>query len=180
MKKMKFIILGLSMFCLVACGIKENTEVKEDENDNHIIEIENGEEQEKQGDEASNSQETGTIYDIESKLSEAENEAAALEKKLSEDASLKQTDMNDISYEIYMIWDDLLNDMWNEIKGILDEEAMNDLLEEQREWIDEKEAEVEKAGEAYAGGSMAPLVKNQKAAELTKERVYELVPYLSK
>lgn len=194
MRYLAVMFLSLSMFCLVACGTKDNVENTEDENNNDIIVNEEKEEQNQQEDSDSDSQETGEndtsvqdtdtsdttlSYDIKSELSRVENEVEILEKKLYEDETLKQSDMNDLSYDIYVLWDDLLNDMWKVIKENLDEESMDELLKEQREWIDEKEKAVKEAGNEYAGGSMAPLVSNQKAAELTKERVYELVPYLS-
>ena len=115
---------------------------------------------------------------VEKLLADAEKEAAALEKKLAEDASLSQADMNELSNEIYVVWDDVLNELWGILKDTQDEDTMNDLLKEQREWIDMKETEAQKAGEEFAGGSMQALVVNQKAAELTRERVYELADYL--
>ena len=110
----------------------------------------------------------------------AEQEAAVLEKKLSEDASLKQSDMNILSSEIYVIWDDLLNELWGILKENLDQETMDKLLQEQRAWIVDKEAAVKEAGAQFAGGSMAPLAANQKAAELTKARVQVLAEYLKR
>ena len=117
-------------------------------------------------------------FDVEMMLEEAEKDAAALEKKLLEDASLKQMDMNMLAAEMYQVWDDLLNELWGILKETLDEDVMEDLLKEQRAWITDKEAEVKQAGAAVSGGSMAPLVSNQRAAEITKERVYELAAYL--
>lgn len=117
-------------------------------------------------------------FDVEMMLEEAEKEAAALEKKLLEDASLKQMEMNMLASEMYQVWDDLLNELWGILKETLDEDVMEDLLKEQRAWITDKEAEVKQAGAAVSGGSMAPLVSNQRAAEITKERVYELAAYL--
>ena len=119
-----------------------------------------------------------TDYDVQNVLEEAESEAAALQKKLEGDPTLNQADMNTLSMEIYQVWDDVLNDLWKNLKATLDEETMDDLLQEQRAWIKEKEAEVQKAGEEFGGGSMAPLVANQRAAELTRTRVYELASYL--
>ncbi|MBQ3567767.1 MAG: DUF1311 domain-containing protein [Anaerotignum sp.] len=119
-----------------------------------------------------------TGYDVQAVLDEAETAASAIEKSLMEDASLTQMDMNDLSLELYQTWDGVLNDIWSELKVTLDEETMDDLLQEQREWIAEKETAAKQAGDEFAGGSMAPLAANQKAAELTRERVYELAPYL--
>lgn len=118
--------------------------------------------------------------DVDGMLEAAEQEAAVLEKKLSEDASLKQSDMNILSSEIYVIWDDLLNELWGILKENLDQETMDKLLQEQRAWIVDKEAAVKEAGAQFAGGSMAPLAANQKAAELTKARVQVLAEYLKR
>ena len=43
-------------------------------------------------------------------------------------------------------------------------------LKRRKQWQD--------AGALYEGGSMQPMVISQKAAELTKERVYQLLEYL--
>lgn len=117
-------------------------------------------------------------FDVADALGEAEEAAAALEKKLYEDASLTQADMNTLSYEVYLVWDDMLNDLWKALQESLDKEIMDGLLEEQRAWIAQKEAEVEAAASEMGGGSMAPLVANQRAAELTRARAYELAAWL--
>lgn len=88
-------------------------------------------------------------------------------------------DMNQIANEIYVIRDELLNDMWEELKVTLDEKAKNDLLAEQRDWIADKEEQVKEAAAVFEGGSMAPFAGDRKAAELTKERVYELAGYFA-
>ena len=121
---------------------------------------------------------TQTDFDVQKALENAESEASALQKKLQEDPSLTQADMNTFSEEIYQVWDGVLNDLWKTLKSTLDESNWNNLLEEQRAWIAEKEAEVKQAGEEVGGGSMAPLVASQRAAKLTRERVYELASYL--
>lgn len=146
---------------------EQETEVKEQEEDTTEEKIEEKKKQ-KSVDKAA----------VEKLLADAEKEAAALEKKLAEDASLSQADMNELSNEIYVVWDEALNELWGILKDTQDENTMNDLLKEQREWIDMKEAEVKKAGEEFAGGSMQALVVKQKDSELTKVRVYELADYL--
>ena len=117
-------------------------------------------------------------YDVHQTLEEAEKEVAALQKKLMEDPTLTQADMNTLSMEIYQVWDGVLNDLWKALKSTMEEGAMEKLLQEQRLWITEKEAEVKEAGEAVGGGSMAPMVADQRAAKLTRERVYELASHL--
>jgi len=95
-----------------------------------------------------------------------------------EDPTLTQADMNTISMEIYQVWDGVLNDLWKVLKSTMEEGAMEKLLQEQRLWITEKEAEVKEAGEEVGGGSMAPMVADQRAAKLTRERVYALASHL--
>ena len=114
---------------------------------------------------------------LEELILQTEEKVAELEEKLYQDSSLTQADMNDISYEIYTLWDDTLNTVWSALKENLDETVMKQLLEEQRQWITDKEAAVKETGESVGGGSLATLVCNQKAAELTRERVYELAVY---
>lgn len=110
-------------------------------------------------------------------VSQAEEQAAALEETLK--AAVAQTDMNIISMDIYTVWDDCLNSIWRILKENLSEEAMAALTAEERNWIAEKEKAVKEAGAGAEGGSIYPLVVNQKAVELTKERVYALAGYLS-
>uniref|UniRef100_UPI0040565A6F lysozyme inhibitor LprI family protein n=1 Tax=Agathobacter sp. TaxID=2021311 RepID=UPI0040565A6F len=117
-------------------------------------------------------------YDIQEVLEGAEKEVLELRKKLQEDISLTQGDMNTISDEIYQVWDGALNELWEILKSTLDKETMDSLLQEQRAWITEKEEEVKKAGDEFGGGSMAPMIASQRAAELTRARVYELASYL--
>lgn len=103
--------------------------------------------------------------------------AASVEYSLVHDP-LNQMEMNELSYQLYQIWDETLNEEWNVLKQTLDDDTMENVLKEQREWIAYKEQEVEKAAAEVGGGSMAALVANQKAAELTQARVYELLEYL--
>ena len=92
--------------------------------------------------------------------------------------AMTQLDMNMKSGELYEIWDNLLNDVWSVLQQTLDEEEMAALVVEEREWIAMKEAEIEAVGAEYEGGSIASLMVNMKAANLTEDRVYELLEYL--
>lgn len=55
---------------------------------------------------------------------------------------------------------------------------MEQITAEEREWISYKESEIANAGAEAEGGSMQALLENDKGAELTKARVYELIEYL--
>ncbi|MDO5406273.1 MAG: lysozyme inhibitor LprI family protein [Eubacteriales bacterium] len=108
-----------------------------------------------------------------------ENLAASLEKTL-ENEPLSQTDYNKKSYELYSTWDYALNSIWDALKQILEEEEMASLTIEEREWINRKDQAVQEEAAEFEGGSMQPMVRNLKAAELTKARVYELLELLEK
>lgn len=190
MMKKIILMLIVTMF-LFGCGSSEEETAVDNEPVEELVienqeeetgEVEETEEVEEveEAEETEGQQEQQSVDKaaVEKILADAEEAAAALEKKLAEDASLNQADMNALSNEIYVVWDDVLNELWGILKETQDEDAMNDLLKEQREWIDMKETEAQKAGEEFAGGSMQALAVNQKAAELTKERVYELADYL--
>ena len=86
--------------------------------------------------------------------------------------------MNITSAELYTVWDDAINTVWGILKESLSESDFNTLLNAQISWIGQKEAAVQQAAAENAGGSIAVLNANLKAAELTKERVYVLAEYL--
>lgn len=110
-------------------------------------------------------------------LNNAVDEAKVIEDRLQTE-DLTQMDMNSLSGEIYSIWDSTLNAIWVEVKDNLDSDKFEKVLEEQRAWVKEKEEQVTKAGQEYEGGSIQALIENDKAAELTKERAYQLAEYL--
>lgn len=114
---------------------------------------------------------------INEELAGIEETSAAMEKEL-QSANLTQIELNETSAELYKLWDDELNSIWSRLKETLDEDEMAELLTEQREWISYKESEVATVGEEYGEGTMRALVENDRAAELTKERVYELAELL--
>lgn len=107
----------------------------------------------------------------------AEEQAMVLEDYIANDA-LTQTDLNIKTQELYEVWDSALNQLWDILKQTLSAEKMESLLIEQREWITRKEQAVEEAGAEYEGGSIQSMVMNNKATELTKERIYELLELL--
>ena len=106
-----------------------------------------------------------------------EERAASLEESIENDP-LTQTDYNEKLAELYELWDVALNRVWDTLKQTLDEEEMNALIVKEREWIGLKEQAVNEAGAEYEGGTMQSMVMNLKAAEMTKERVYELLELL--
>lgn len=109
---------------------------------------------------------------IEREVSAAQAEADRLEEELQN--AVAQADMNEISGQIYAVWNNALNTIWEILKENKDEESMETLTEEERYWIRRKEETVQEAGAEVEGGSLYSLVVNSKAADLTRKRVYEL------
>lgn len=110
-------------------------------------------------------------------LADLEARSDALKASLHEE-ELTQSDMNRIAQELYVLWDDALNDLWGKLQDAMSDEDFDKLLDEQLQWIDDKEAAVTEAGKEVEGGSMYPLVTNSKAADITEDRVYELYDLL--
>ena len=98
--------------------------------------------------------------------------------RLQTDATLTQTDMTTIAYERNNMWDEYLNSIWEVLLETKSAEEMETIKAEEKEWIAKKEAAVKEAGSEVEGGSMQPMIENDKAAEMTKERVYELLELL--
>lgn len=112
---------------------------------------------------------------IAAEISFAEERSALIEATLQEAST--QADMNELSAELFLTWDDTLNIVWKLLESELDAETMEALRTEERNWIDTKDAAVKAAGQEFEGGSLQPMAESMKAAELTKERVYELAEY---
>lgn len=119
---------------------------------------------------------TETTVSIDDELADVENQAAEAQRKL--DQASTQTEANEASSELYNIWDAELNRIWGLLKEGLDETTMNQLTTEEKDWVSKKEQQMKDAGAIYEDGTMQSMVENQKGAELTRTRVYELADYL--
>ena len=103
------------------------------------------------------------------------DEVAKRQKEIDDsfgsDSLLDQQTMNSLSYESYDMWDHLLNDIWGYLRNTLEEKEMDELTEEQKQWIKEKEASVRAAGADFEGGSMQPMLEYSTGSDITKKRV---------
>jgi len=104
----------------------------------------------------------------------------ALNDKIFADAQedITQLDMNNNAYSMFTLWDTELNSIWGRLSTKYTKEEMDVLREQQKNWIDSKEKKVEEEGSKYEGGSMRPQIEYSLAAELTEERVRELIELL--
>ena len=151
-------VMGLAVICLVAC--KGNNE--DDKAIETTIAVENE-----------------TKYDVDAKIAAAKSEADVIKKKLTEDGSLTQTEMNQLATELYTIWDNTMNDMYNVLKDTVSKNVKESFVAYQESWVEEREMEIKKIQIEYKNGSMATMAAMMKAAEMTEERVNSLKEYFS-
>ena len=71
-----------------------------------------------------------------------------------------------------------LNYIWNLIRYNVEEDKYQEILQEQRQWIAEKETKGKEINVGFAGGSFAAVDYNDTMTMLTMERCEELIEYL--
>lgn len=118
------------------------------------------------------------MIDYENEGNEAEifNAVEDMSRKLEEELEnneLTEYDTEQIQIEIYQLWDDELNHLWEYLKETVDEQTMQKLLLEQREWIEKKEQTIQTL-QNNDGESLTYSYQ----AEITRKRVYELTEYI--
>ena len=118
------------------------------------------------------------VAGLEEYLASTQEQTAELEGQLAEDGSLSQGDINSVHSEIYSLWDSVLNRVWNVLMEMLPPEKTGPLIQEELDWIRRKEEQSAQAAQEYGGGSLSIMAQYQRAAELTRERVYELMEEL--
>lgn len=77
--------------------------------------------------------------------------------------------------DIYVIWDERLNEVYTILEEQLPAEEMDQLREEQREWIKHRDHTAKEASLKYEGGTMEQLEYVMTENKLTEERSFELV-----
>lgn len=107
------------------------------------------------------------------KLNIADKQYEQLENQLATE-DLPQQGMNIIAGKQYVIYDDILNEMYQYLRKHLPKDRADQLKSAQIRWIEYKEKSIDETWPAD-GGSIAPLMRNGKAATLTKERCYEIL-----
>ncbi|MDE7478468.1 MAG: DUF1311 domain-containing protein [Lachnospiraceae bacterium] len=118
------------------------------------------------------------VSEFEEDLANEERWADEIERFIEQDATTTM-EYNEKTQALFEEWDYMLNKLWEILQFTQDADTMAALTVEEREWIAWKEQEIEKAGADYEGGSMQTMFQNMKAAELTKDRVYELMKHIS-
>ena len=79
---------------------------------------------------------------------------------------------------MYELWDGQLNELWDCLGQRLDPADMEALTAEELEWISWKEEQAVQAGAGPHEGCTQAAAEDMAAAELTRDRVYELLDWL--
>ena len=83
--------------------------------------------------------------------------------------------MREAAGEEYQRWDDALNEIYATLEEQLSDVEMDQLREEQREWIALRDEQAEEQAADSEGGTLQPVEQMMAMASMTKERCYELV-----
>ncbi|MGG7213615.1 lysozyme inhibitor LprI family protein [Clostridium nigeriense] len=97
--------------------------------------------------------------------------------KLPRDDEQYQTTigMRELASQEYEMWDTLLNEIYSELKNTLSTEDMDKLTALQIQWISDRDATAEAAGQKAEGGTLQPLLITSSKSQTTKERCLELI-----
>lgn len=98
-----------------------------------------------------------------------------LNTKLKDKLEGTTLDMKEATSEIYIAWDEILNEIYSKIINILSEEEKDKLILEETNWIKERDEKADSAAKKVEGGSMEQIVRTSSLTNSTKERCYELV-----
>ncbi|WP_240050779.1 lysozyme inhibitor LprI family protein [Metabacillus litoralis] len=104
------------------------------------------------------------------KINETKSEVEKLEATDSSTYALKK-----VEDDRWEIWDKLLNEIYGALKEQLSAEEMDQLKEEQRNWIKNRDERALEASLKYKGGTQEHLEYSAVSANITEERCYELV-----
>ena len=163
-------------------NVDTKKEVSENENtDAEIVDLENNDKSEnlevstdvhKNEEEISINQSTSMKEEYLKKLSEAKNEVERIRNNKIDDTMLA---LKTAEGEVYEILDGLLNEVYGVLKEQLPPEEMEQLRNEQREWIKYRDQTAKEASLKYEGGTLEQLEYLMVRNNLTEERCLELV-----
>ena len=154
----------LATTLVVGCGPKADTTTVPDSN----TEVETPVTTEASDEETSEH----TAEELAAEMAEVEAKSVEFENQLND--AQTQSEMNDITSNWYHLWDDELNALWDRASTGLSGRYKDQLVEDQRAWVERKEAAVDEAGNQVDGGSMEPMVRAMTAKDYTRARAYFL------
>ena len=83
--------------------------------------------------------------------------------------------MQNVAAAELKLWDTELNTVYKAIMEKLSKEEAEQLILEEREWLNQRDIKAAEAAKKYSGGTMESLEYTATLASVTRERVYELV-----
>ncbi|WP_335870590.1 lysozyme inhibitor LprI family protein [Bacillus sp. 2205SS5-2] len=119
---------------------------------------------------STNSTEASLKKEYIEKLNDTKKETEELEATDSSTYALKK-----VENDRWDIWDELLNEIYVVLEGRLPSEEMDQLREEQRNWLEYRDDSALEASQKYKGGTQEHLEYVTVLANLTERRCHELV-----
>lgn len=126
------------------------------------------------------------VDDVVSSSASLQEELENVEKIIQKYTPLAETaqtqgEMNVSSKWLFTIWDTELNDLLSRLCDSADQQTVESILEEQKNWAAMKEEVTLLAvGSREENGSMYPLLQNSFLEEITRDRAYVLADALAK
>ncbi|MCR5202069.1 MAG: DUF1311 domain-containing protein [Lachnospiraceae bacterium] len=178
--KLKLVLMGLVLsFCLCSCG--DSGQLEKEATDNNSIEVQSDEKEESAEitDENADSGKAENSFEktIQEELADIEIKSAEITDRDS--TNMTQTDMNLWAMESYDFWDKELNSLWSRLSDEINPSDKTKLVEEQRAWINQKEANSKVPGIVSNGGSIVPCLEYSTKEWMTRDRVYKLAALLA-
>jgi len=191
MKIRKLMVPIAALLLLAACNnsaTESSTSANNESENNSISKNANEENASTESAEEANTNNTNTTEREkdssanDDKVSQKEEYLTKLNAKKKEMDELRKNPEDDSTYalkkvegERYKAWDDLLNEIYGVLQKQLSSEEMEQLKQEQREWIENRDSKAKEASLKYEGGTMEQLEYVAVLADLTEERCFALV-----
>ncbi|MDK8640422.1 lysozyme inhibitor LprI family protein [Niallia taxi] len=191
MKIRKIMVPIAALLLLAACNnsaTESSTSANNEPENNSISQNTDEENANTESAEAANTNNTNTTESEkdsganDDKVSQKEEYLTKLNTKKKEMDELRNNPEDDSTYamkkvegERYKAWDDLLNEIYGVLQKQLSSEEMEQLKQEQREWIENRDSKAKEASLKYEGGTMEQLEYVAVLADLTEERCFALV-----
>lgn len=95
-----------------------------------------------------------------------------------ETEAMSNAEMGQKCGEIFQLWDNELNKVYQEVMSHLGEQDQETLRSEERDWVASKDAKEQELRDYYQGGTILVTAIPSTMADMTKSRVYELIDLL--
>lgn len=159
---------------------EENTENSTDDSDDSITEDDEATPEEEQQEDSTDSESENDAN--ETAEGEKEEYLALLQQTKEETDEMREHPRDDTTYamkevegNLYVIWDGLLNDIYEDLEEQLSPEEMDELRDEQRAWLEYRDETAKDASLKYEGGTAEQLEYVMVENNLTIDRCFELV-----